>query len=243
MFFILKKRFCLIFFIVSLFLLFVPGITIAACNSCGERSVSSANRSSCRQPSGRVKSRRKVQLRRAMGDTYTLGSATAPVKVVEYFAFGCAHCRRFHARVFPKIYRQYIKSDTVFWVGKYFPLRVTRTSLELANAARCAAAQNKYWDWLEVTMRRYLALHKRNPENLDRKLISTGIRLNFPVKRKFIDCVRSDTYIRGLFRKKVSSASRRPVNSTPTFFIDGTRYEGYKNFKNFKKLINRALSQ
>jgi len=45
-----------------------------------------------------------------------LGSADAPVEMIEYASFTCPHCARFHADVWPQLKADYIESGKVRFI-------------------------------------------------------------------------------------------------------------------------------
>ena len=63
----------------------------------------------------------------------TLGSADAPVTVIEYFSLTCPHCAAFHRETWPQVKEKLVATGTVKMVWRDFPLD------QLALAAACAA--------------------------------------------------------------------------------------------------------
>jgi protein-disulfide isomerase len=76
-----------------------------------------------------------------------LGSATAPVTVVEFSDFQCPHCATFHGEIFPALQRLY--GDQVRWVfvNRFFPQH--DMAERAAMAGECAARQRKFWEFAD----------------------------------------------------------------------------------------------
>jgi protein-disulfide isomerase len=55
-------------------------------------------------------------------DDHVLGSPTAPVTIVEYFAQACSVCAHFNETVFPQLKAKYIDTGKVRYVMRLFPL-------------------------------------------------------------------------------------------------------------------------
>src|SRR5258708_2191216 len=53
---------------------------------------------------------------------HVMGSATAPVTMIEYFSQGCSVCSRFDQDVFPLLKTKYIDTGKVRYVMRLFPL-------------------------------------------------------------------------------------------------------------------------
>jgi protein-disulfide isomerase len=55
-------------------------------------------------------------------DDHVLGSANAPVTIVEYFAQACSVCAHYNEAVFPQLKAKYIDTGKVRYVMRLFPL-------------------------------------------------------------------------------------------------------------------------
>src|SRR5262249_57911572 len=75
-----------------------------------------------------------------------LGSATAPITVVEYSSLTCPHCAAFAENVFPMLQSKYIDTGKVRFISREFPLAIKPAGASLL--ARCAANGRaaKYFD-------------------------------------------------------------------------------------------------
>ena len=75
-----------------------------------------------------------------------LGSAKAPVTIVEYSSLTCPHCADFAENVFPMLQSKYIDTGKVRFVSREFPLEIKAAGASML--ARCAAngEAQKYFD-------------------------------------------------------------------------------------------------
>ena len=86
---------------------------------------------------------------------FTLGRADAPVTIDEYADFQCSGCGYFARSVEPEFRKQFIDTGKVKLVWHDFPW-IGQESRQAAQAARCAGAQGKFWEYHD-----YLYQHQR----------------------------------------------------------------------------------
>ena len=80
-----------------------------------------------------------------------LGDPNAPVKVVAYEDFRCSSCLSYTENIEPTIIQNYVDTGKVYYTYAFFLVidsnDGTDASRRAANAALCAAAQNKFWPY------------------------------------------------------------------------------------------------
>ena len=143
------------------------------------------------------------------------GPADAPVTLVEYGDFECPYC----GQAYPIVRAiQERMGDRLRFVFRNFPLTESHPHAEhAAEVAEAAGAQGRFWEMHD-------ALYEHQRALSDHDLISYAAGLGLDSARvgreleegTFAPKVRSD------FRGGVRSG----VNGTPTFFIQGERYDG-----------------
>ncbi len=79
-------------------------------------------------------------------NTPFLGSANAPVTVVEYADYHCPFCEEFYANDFPDIQTKYIATGKVKFIYQDFPF-LAPDSETAAEATQCANDQGKFWQF------------------------------------------------------------------------------------------------
>jgi protein-disulfide isomerase len=146
---------------------------------------------------------------------HTQGPATAPVTLVEYGDYECPYC----GRAYPIVKElQERMGDTMRFVFRNFPLsEIHPHAAQAAQAAEAAGAKGKFWEMHDVLFENQKALGSAH-------LAAYAERLGLdPVD--FGEAIR-----RGDFEPRVRedfmSGVRSGVNGTPTFFINGSRYDG-----------------
>ena len=82
-----------------------------------------------------------------------LGSADAPVTVVEFMDYECPYCQDFGSKTFPIIKEKYVATGQVRWVAGDFPLPRHPRARPAAIAAACAGEQGKFWEMHDELLR------------------------------------------------------------------------------------------
>jgi protein-disulfide isomerase len=84
-------------------------------------------------------------------DDRTMGSAAAPVVLIEYAAPVCPHCARFAESVFPQIKKAYIDTGKVLYVLRIFPISALDGAV--AGMAKCMP-DGRYFEFIDLAFRR-----------------------------------------------------------------------------------------
>lgn len=79
----------------------------------------------------------------------SIGSADAPVKVEAYSDFQCPYCGRYSMDQEPQTITKYIATGKVLFTFVPFSF-IGPESFSAAEAAYCAADQNKFWEFKEL---------------------------------------------------------------------------------------------
>jgi formate-nitrite transporter family protein len=146
---------------------------------------------------------------------YSAGPDDAPVTLVEYGDYECPHCGSAHPIVLAVRERMGRRLRFVF---RDFPLsEIHPHAMHAAEAAAAAAAQGKFWEMHDALFENQEALE-------DADLIRYAQALGLDAERVERELVSGahEERVREQFRSGVRSG----VNGTPTFFINGIRYDG-----------------
>jgi protein-disulfide isomerase len=155
-------------------------------------------------------------------DDHVIGLPNAPVTLVEYGDFQCPHCRRAHG-VLPKVLKRL--GSRVRFVFRHFPLAESHPdAVHAAEAAESVAAQvgeEGFW-----RMHDLMYEHQRDSDDSlnDRHLVRYAEQAGAEPAAVALD-LASDTYEEKV-KSSFMSGVRSGVNGTPTFFINGARFEG-----------------
>ena len=131
---------------------------------------------------------------------HVLGSADAPVTLLEYGDYECQHCARAYHVVIEVLHRF---GDRMRYAYRHFPLtHVHPHALAAAEAAEAAAAQGRFWPMHGILFERQNALE-------DEDLISYAQALGLDVRRFIDDSPLGTTTTEGDRRLPLGRAQRR----------------------------------
>lgn len=146
-----------------------------------------------------------------------LGRADAPLALVEFADFQCPYCRRFHRTLLPRLRAAFIDTGKVRYFYLDFPLPRHEHALGASLAARCAAAQGRYWAMVDALYAEQARLGHALYTALAGKL---GLD-----RERFGQCLGAEAPERAV-RRDLAQARRLGVRATPTFVLgrlDGER--------------------
>jgi protein-disulfide isomerase len=178
-------------------------------------------------------------LNRAADHARVQGSSTASVWVVEVSDFQCPFCREWHEQSYAAIKKEYVDTGKIRFAYINFPLPMHKNAWPAAEAAMCAATQDKFWpmhDSLFASQDRWAGA--ANPEPvLDSIAVSVGV-----TPGPFTQCV-TQHQMRALIQADIDRATQSGVNSTPSFLIGGKMIEGAKPTDVFRSAIDEELKK
>jgi protein-disulfide isomerase len=153
---------------------------------------------------------------------HVLGSPEALVTLVEYGDYECPQCGSAYPIV-EEIRRE--AGDQLLFAFRNFPLTRTHEHAEMAaEAAEAAAAQQRFWE-----MQRILFTHQSQLATSN--LLQYGSWLEMDTEQ-FRDALKTHAF-RDRVHDDFMSGVRSGVNGTPTFFINGARYDGPVDLSSF----------
>jgi protein-disulfide isomerase len=159
------------------------------------------------------------------------GRSDAAVTLLEYGDYECPYC----GAAYPMVRKvQEAMGDRLRFVFRNFPITTAHPHSELAaEAAEAAAAQGKFWPMHDL-----LYENQQRLETDD--LIGYADRLGLDVAR-FRSDLTEHAYAPRV-REDFMSGVRSGVNGTPTFFIDGVRYEGSYDAEPLLDVLQQAAA-
>ena len=158
------------------------------------------------------------------------GGAKAPVTIVEFSDYQCPFCKRAEA-VVDEVMKTY--GDKIRLVYRDFPLPFHPNARPASEAANCANAQGKFWDYHAKLFANQSALSE---DNL--KTYAKDVGLD---SAKFDQCLAQKPY-KGAIDKDIEDGTKAGVNGTPAFFVNGRVLSGAQPFDKFKEVIDDELA-
>jgi len=154
------------------------------------------------------------------------GSMDSSVVLVEYGDYECPHCGAAYPII--KQLQSHFGRELLF-IFRNFPLaEIHPHALIAAYVAEAAGLQRKFWklhdliyeNQANLSQRRLIALAESAGVDVDKLVKDMS---SFPI----IEKVEND----------MEGGARSGVNGTPTFFINGNRYNGYYDFDSLKQAL------
>lgn len=164
------------------------------------------------------------------------GDPNAPVTIIEFADFQCPYCGRHAVAVGPQIDAEYIQSGKVrlgYWNFAF----LGDESTWAAEAAECAADQDKFWEYHDILYASQSGENQGafNKDNLKKFAEELGLD-----PQTFNECLDSGKYT-SLIQDDTSTSSALGVQSTPTFLINGQGVVGAQPFEVFQQTIDSLL--
>jgi protein-disulfide isomerase len=158
------------------------------------------------------------------------GKEDATIVLVEYGDYQCPHCGRAYPMV--KRVQKHLGRKLAF-VFRNFPLGEAHPEVEhAAETAEYAAAHGRFWEMHDAIFENQEALGLPLFLNLAEALGLPSDELeNALASGKYADRVQAD-FVGGI---------RSGVNGTPSFFINGNRYDGPYEFEDLVAAIESEL--
>lgn len=163
-------------------------------------------------------------------EDHAIGSPEAPVTIVEYGDYECPYCGRAEYQLDELQERT---GNQVRIVFRHFPNRMVHPNAKLAaEAAEAAGAQGKFWEMHHL-------LFENQDKLAEQDLYQYAQQLTLDMDQ-FRHDLEQHTFA-GKVRQQFRSGIQSGVRGTPTWFINGARYEGAWDAESLLEAIQKPL--
>lgn len=173
-----------------------------------------------------------------------LGEDTAPVQVIVFSDFTCPACRTFNQQVEPRLKSELVASgDVRFTYYDYVlamqPTGAHRHGFIAARAGRCAADQDKFWDFHDVLFARQNEW-SYDASPIDRFVTYAGQIGADPAT--FRSCLASDRHADVVTANRMLG-DNLGVRGTPTVYVEGRALQQWSSYDAMKAAVEAELGR
>ena len=161
-----------------------------------------------------------------------LGQPDAPITIVEYASLTCPHCAHFDTAVLPKLKEKWIDSGKAKLILRDFPL--DEPAMRAAMVARCAPPERFY----PLVDALFSGQEKWATAKDYRAALERLAKLGGVGDKEFKACIADKKLEDQVAGSRLSAAKDLGVDSTPTFFINGTKFEGAPTVEAFERALS-----
>jgi protein-disulfide isomerase len=161
-----------------------------------------------------------------------LGKSDAPITIVEYASLSCPHCAHFATEILPKLKEKWIDTGKARLILRDFPL--DEPALRAEMVARCVPPERFYplVETLFETQEKWVVAKDW------RAALERIARLGGIGKKEFDACFTDKALEDRVTQSRLTAGQLLGVNSTPTFFINGKKFDGTPTFEAFDQLLS-----
>ena len=164
-------------------------------------------------------------------DDRILGNPEAPITIIEYASLTCPHCAHFANDVLPEIKKEWIDTGKAKLVLRDYPL--DEPALRAAMIARCAAP-DRYYAFVDT----FFAAQDKWVRPDYREALARLAKLGGMSNEEFDACLKNTELENKIVEGRLKATQELDVNSTPTFFINGSKFAGAPTKEEFEKLLS-----
>ena len=171
--------------------------------------------------SASLATQRNVDYLAPMDSDIVMGEKNAPHTIIEYSSLSCPLCGYFHANIFPRIDERYLKAKNAKFIFRHFPIK--SVDLKAGAVSLCVPGDKRgvFLDVLFKTQRNW-SIEASNPSETLEALARLG-GINGDVAKK---CLEDKGLEERLIKSREYAQNYMHVNSTPTFIINGKKFDG-----------------
>lgn len=166
-----------------------------------------------------------------------LGSADAPVTMIEYSSLACPHCADFHKNTLPGIKEAYIDTGKVRLIYRDYPIGAV--ALAAAMVARCVG-ERKYFGMIDILFRNQEKWAGSKTPLVEIERIARFAGLS---REDVGACLNDRALMEGIQQRAKDANQRYGVDSTPSFIIEGKLVIGALPLEHFREVLDEALAK
>ena len=169
---------------------------------------------------------------------HALGSADAPITIVEYASVTCGHCANWHESVWPDLQAKYVNTGKARYIYREFPTGNVSLATVGHLLANCAG-DDKFFGMIGVQMKRQSQILSAGSGVKDEYV---ALAKSAGMSEADFDACMSDQDQIDRLNAVADAGSNAGVTGTPTFFINGKKEQIY-TIEEFDKVLGPILGE
>ena len=171
--------------------------------------------------------------------TQSKNSSNSIVVVKVFSSLTCPHCADFHGKVYEKLEKEYISIGRVQFEHHAFPLDLAALNAE--KILQCAPDPQTNINFLTELYKK----QKKWTVGSDIKSINESVKKigeEFGLTEEQMNkCLADKDLEEKILNERIKAQKSYKVKSTPTIYLNKKKYEGKRDYKSFKKAIDKLL--
>ena len=163
-----------------------------------------------------------------------MGGVNAAVTVIEYLSPTCPHCANFHMTALPQITADYIDTGKIRFIARPF----RRNVLDLAVFMVAESAGEQYNEVISAYMKTQNVWAAS--ENPRQAIFEVAEQFGFTQER-FEEILTDEELLAALEETREQALNQFGLQGTPTFYINGEKFEGNYSYEGLSAAIEDRL--
>lgn len=165
---------------------------------------------------------------------HSIGSASAPVTIIEYSSPTCPHCVDYRTQVAPEIEKEFIERGKARLIFR--PL--VRNNVDMAIFMLCEWQEgSKYQELTKLFYSKYDEIAQTGDIEKELRDIAASAGIDKPT---FDRLVSDQSILDGLSKLTSQARDDFKVEGTPTFFVNGRKFTGAQSAEEMRANIEKA---
>jgi len=166
-------------------------------------------------------------------------SSNSKITVKVFSSLTCPHCADFHGKIYEELEKEYINVGKVKFEHHSFPL-----DLAALNAEKILQCNKNTQTNFRFLTKIYEEQNKWTAGS-DISVINNSIKAigkEFDLTEDAMNvCLADKVLEERILKERIQAQKNYKVSSTPTIYINEKKYEGKRDYKSFKKVIDKLL--
>jgi protein-disulfide isomerase len=161
------------------------------------------------------------------------------VIVKVFSSLTCPHCADFHVKIYEQLEKEYISVGKVKFEHHSFPLDIAALNAEkILQCNTNSQVDFKFLTKLYKKQNKWSTGSDINTINNSIKVIGKEFSLT---ENEMDRCLADKKLEEKILNERIEATKNYKVSSTPTIYINEKKYKGSRDYKSFKKVIEKHL--
>ena len=167
------------------------------------------------------------------------GKSEAKGIIKVFSSLTCPACANFHSKIYSQLKIDFIDEGIIRFEHHPFPLDLAALNAEII--LRCHVDNSKRFELLgKIYEKQRLWASGSDINKINDSIKKIGLETNLN-NEEMDKCLKNDKSQDEILNLRIEAQKKYKIEATPTIFINGKKYSGKIEYKQFKKAIERNL--